>query len=192
MRPCACLIAALFVAAGVPRLSAATEVYVSDSARSSLTFSVRNVFSRVRGEFRKFEARLTFDGANLEQSSVNAVIEVGSIDTNNRERDAHLQKTEFFDAARFSRMTFRSSSWKKTAERDFEVKGDLTIRGVTRPVLLKARFLGSAVGTSATQGPTVWEATTKIDRHEFGIHAYDRLIGAEVEITIHLETVRKS
>jgi polyisoprenoid-binding protein YceI len=169
-------------------LSAAIETYVADPAQTSVNFTVRNVFTRVRGSFKKVDAMLQIDRQNLENSSAEAVIEIASIDTGEGKRDAHLLKPEFFDATKFPNITFASKGWTKTGENTFDVTGDLTIRGVTKPILIKVRSAASPSG--AGQLRSVWEATAKINRHDFGVSAYDKIIGAEVDIAIHVEMVR--
>jgi polyisoprenoid-binding protein YceI len=165
---------------------AAVETYTADPAHSSVNFTIRHFFSEVPGRFTKFEATLTVDRDNLEKSSVEAVIQVPSVDTAEPKRDAHLQKPEFFDAAKFPTMTFKSTSWKKSGDDTYDVTGDLTIKGTTKPAVLKVQSLGFGPGM---QGAMLsgWKATTTVNRDDFGVSAFPKVVGAEVNITINVE-----
>ncbi len=166
--------------------SAAVETYVADPAHSSVNFSIRHFFSEVPGRFTKFTASITVDRDNLEHSSAEATIEIGSVSTMEPKRDNHLQQPEFFDAAKFPTMTFKSKSWIKTGDDVFDVTGDLTIKGVTKEVVLKVTSLGFGPGM---QGAMLsgWKGTTTIQRADFGVSAFPKVVGADVQITINVE-----
>jgi len=170
----------------VSATSAAVETYVTDPAHSSVNFSIRHFFTEVPGRFTKFTATITVDRDNLENSSAEATIDIASVTTAAPQRDAHLQKPEFFDAAKFPTMTFKSKSWKKTGGDTFDVTSDLTIKGVTKEVVLKVTSLGFGPGM---QGAMLsgWKCTTTIHRDDFGVSAFPKVVGADVEITINVE-----
>lgn len=172
--------------------SAAVETYVADPAHTSIGFTVRHFFTKVPGRFTKFTATLTVDRDNLETSSAEASIEIASISTTEPKRDAHLQQPEFFDAAKYPTMTFKSTSWKKTGEDAFDVTGDLTIKGVTKPVVLKVKSLGFGPGARPGSQLSGWEATTTIKRDDFGVSAFPKMVGEDVEITINVEAGLKA
>jgi polyisoprenoid-binding protein YceI len=177
------LTAAALVLALVPAFPAAVETYVADPAQSSVEFSVRHFFTRVSGAFRKCDVTLQFDPDNVGRGAVEASIPIASIDTQEKKRDDHLQQPEFFDASKHPVMTFKSRTWQQTADNQFDVTGDLTIKGVTKLVTLKVNLRGR-------DGPTArWEATTRLNRHDFGVSAFGKIIGAEVDVTIKLVTV---
>jgi len=165
---------------------ASVETYVADPAHSSVNFTIRHFFSDVPGRFTKFTSAITVDRDNLENSSVEATIEIASVSTTEPKRDNHLQQPEFFDAAKFPTMTFKSKSWKKTGEDTFDVTGDLTIKGVTKETVLKVTSLGFGPGM---QGAMLsgWKGTTTIHRDDFGVSAFPKVVGADVEITINVE-----
>ncbi len=165
---------------------AAVETYTADPAHSSVTFTIRHFFSEVPGRFTKFDATLTVDRENLEHSSAEATIQVASVDTDQPKRDEHLQKPEFFDAAKFPTMTFKSTSWKKTGEDTFDVAGDLTIKGVTKPAVLKVQSLGFGPGMGGAM-LSGWKGTTTIHRTDFGVEAFPKVVGEDVAVTINLE-----
>jgi polyisoprenoid-binding protein YceI len=172
------------------RVSAATETYVPDPAHSSIGFSIRHFFTKVPGTFTKYTATIVVDRENLEKSSAEANITVASVNTGQPKRDAHLQQPEFFDAAKFPTITFKSKAWKKTGENTYDVTGDLTIKGVTREVTLKVSALGFGPGMQGTM-LSGWEATTKLNRHDFGVNAFKGVVGDDVDITINVEAQLK-
>src|SRR5271170_1613348 len=140
------LVAAALAAGLASAASAAVETYNIDPVHSSVAFSIRHFVSKVPGRFTKFSGTIVVDRDNLENSSVNAVIDVGSVTTDNDKRDAHLKTPDFFDAATYATITFKSTAWKKTGDGTFDVTGDLTIRGVTKQVVLGVTLLGFGPG----------------------------------------------
>jgi len=173
--------------------NAAVETYTIDKVHSSVGFSIRHFVSKVPGKFTNFEGTIEVDREDLAQSSAVATIQVASIDTESQKRDAHLRNADFFDAAKFPTIKFKSKSWKKTGENTFDVTGDLTIKDVTKQVVLNVTSLGFAPGMGGAQ-LSGWEATTKIDKKEFGIkdpQALDAVLGDDVTISIGIEASLK-
>ncbi len=176
-----------------PVISAAAETYIIDASHSSVGFSIRHFVSKVPGKFNRFEGKITFDKADPAASSVEATIQIASIDTENQKRDDHLRNPDFFDAAQFPTMTFKSTAWKKTGENTHEVTGQLTLKGVTKPVTLKVTALGFGPGMGGTQ-LSGWEATTTIDKKQFNMAdpaMLDAALGDDVTITINIEAGMK-
>jgi polyisoprenoid-binding protein YceI len=169
--------------------SAAVETYTIDEVHSSVAFSIRHFVAKVPGKFKKFKGTIRFDRENPAASSAEATIEIASIDTGNQKRDDHLRSGDFFDATQFSTMKFTSKSWKKTADDTYEVSGDLTLKDVTKPVVLKVTSLGFGPGSGGAQ-LSGWEATTKINKKEFNVKdppMLDAALGDDVTITINIE-----
>jgi polyisoprenoid-binding protein YceI len=168
--------------------SAAVETYNIDPVHSNVGFTIRHFVSRVPGQFTKFSGAIKVDRDNLEASSVEATIEVGSVSTNNEKRNGHLQSPDFFDVAKFPAITFKSTSWKKTGEDTYDVTGDLTIHGVTKSVVLKTTLLGFSQGM---MGPVVgFEATTTLNRADYGVNGpamLGKALGEDVPVTIEIE-----
>jgi polyisoprenoid-binding protein YceI len=164
----------------------AVETYTIDPVHSSVGFAIRHFFTNVPGAFTKFSGTITVDRDHLENSSVTAVIDVGSVDTRTEKRDNHLRSPDFFDAAKFPVMTFKSTAWKQTGEGAFDVTGDLTIKDVTKPVVLKVKLLGFGPGM---QGAMLsgWEASTTLNRNDFGITTFPKVLGDDVAVTITVE-----
>ncbi|MFY9924032.1 MAG: YceI family protein [Opitutaceae bacterium] len=183
------LVLAGFAAGLVSAASAAVETYAIDPVHSSVTFSVRHFLTRVPGHFAKFTGTITVDRDNLENSSVVATIDVGSVSTDNEKRDNHLKSPDFFDAAKFDSIAFKSTSWKKTGEGTFDVAGDLTIHGVTKPVVLKVDLLGFGPGMMGAQ-LSGWDASVTLNRRDFGVNGpamLGKALGDDVGVSITIE-----
>jgi polyisoprenoid-binding protein YceI len=157
-----------------------------DPAHSSVGFNVRHFFNKVPGSFSKFEGVIRFDPENVAASSAEATIQVASVNTNAPKRDAHLQNEDFFLSEKFPAITFKSKSWVKTGDNTFDVTGDLTIKDVSREVVLKTTLLGIGPGRP---GKTVsgWEATTTLNREDFGLTYGQGIVGNEVEIVLNIQ-----
>jgi len=168
---------------------AAAETYNIDPVHSSVGFSIRHVFSKVPGNFTKFSGTITLDRADLEKSTVEATIEIKSLDTRSAKRDSDVQGADYFDSANHPTITFKSTSWKKTGADTYDVTGNLTIKGVTKTVVLQTKLLGFGPGLMGAY-VSGWEATTILKRHDFGVAGPAWLgtaIGEEVAVTIGIE-----
>ncbi len=166
---------------------ASADTWTIDPAHSAVGFNVRHFFNKVPGTFNDFTGTISYDPAKPEASSAEATISVSSVDTRSKKRDGHLQSEDFFLTEKFPSITFKSKSWKKTGENTFDVTGDLTIKDVTKEVVLKTTLLG--VGPGARPGKMVsgWEATTTLDRRDFGISYGQGMVGNDVEVTLNIE-----
>lgn len=187
------LVAALaFSIAG--SLHAAAETFEIDGVHSSVNFTIRHLVSKVTGSFTNVTGTLSVDREKLDASSVSATIDANSINTANEKRDNHLKGPDFFDTAKFGSLSFKSTSWKKTGESTFDVTGDLTIHGVTKPVTLKTTLLGFGPGMQPNSEVSGWEASTVINRRDFGVNGpamLGRAVGDEVTISITVEAKKK-
>ena len=177
------------LALGLLASAHAAETYNIDPVHSSVGFSIRHVFSKVPGNFTKFSGTLVVDRADLEKSSVEATIEIKSLDTRSAKRDSDVQGADYFDSANHPTITFKSTSWKKTGTDTYDVTGDLSIKGVTKSVVLQTKLLGFGPGLMGAY-VSGWEATTILKRHDFGVAGPAWLgtaIGEEVAVTIGIE-----
>jgi polyisoprenoid-binding protein YceI len=134
----AVLAAALLAAS--PALAA--DSYSFDKAHTTVMFQVRHIVTNVTGKFKDFDGQILVDKANPAASSVEFTIQAASIDTNEPKRDEHLRSADFFDVANNPKLTFKSTSVKATGKDVYAVTGDLTMRGVTKPVTLTVSYLG--------------------------------------------------
>lgn len=168
---------------------AAVETYKIDPVHSSVGFTIRHFFSNVPGVFTRFSGTIVVDRDNLENSTVEATIEVPSIDTRVEQRDTHLKSADFFDAASFPIIVFKSKSWKKTGDGAYDVTGDLTIKGVTKEIVLKTKSLGFGPGMKGAM-LSGWEATTVIKKADFNVNGpamLGKALGDNVAVTITVE-----
>jgi polyisoprenoid-binding protein YceI len=181
--------------AEIPAPTAAAPVrWQIDASHSELTFRIRHLVSRVSGQFNSWSGTIVADPESLAGGSVSVDIQTASIDTNNERRDTHLRSADFFDAPNHPTITFRST--RVTASgRDIQVHGNLTIRGVTKPVVLQGRMLD--VGGAAGRRRIGFEAQTQIDRMDYGV-SWNRgaegggvVLGDEVTISIAIEAVEQ-
>ncbi len=183
---------ALLSVAPTPAL-AETETYRIDGEHTSIGFKIRHFFSKVPGRFNKFEGQIVLDRENLTKgSSVEFTIDTASIDTNDDSRDKHLRSDAFFDAENHPKMTFKSKKVRSAGKNKLKIDGDLTIRGITKPVTLDVDVLGFGKGYGFRGG---FEVRTTIDRHEFNVSWNDIVEGAgvlgdDVEILMNIEAVR--
>lgn len=166
-----------------------------DRAHSQVKFSVRHLgFTNVEGNFGEFDAALTFDPADLTSVQAEARIETASINTGIAKRDEHLRSADFFDAANHPQITFVSKGVKDVQGKTFKLAGDLTIRGITRPVVLDAELLGTTMAMGKEVSAIT--ASTTINRHDFGLtwnsltEAGGVIVGEDVKITIDVEATR--
>jgi polyisoprenoid-binding protein YceI len=171
--------------------SAAPSEWKIDSDHSAAQFSVRHLaVSNVRGEFGNVSGRIVFDEANPSKSTIEATIDATTINTRVAGRDEDLKSASFFDVAKYPTITFRSTSVRPAGPNAFEVSGNLTIHGVTRPVVLHVDSPPSVKNARGVERRGA-EATTKLSRKEFGVSADPGIVGDEVQVTIDLEAVRR-
>ena len=174
-----------------------TSTWTLDPTHSIAEFSVKHlIVTTVKGRFRELEATLNIDEGAIENSSVTASIDVASIDTNLADRDAHLRSDDFFNAEQFPKITFRSKRVEKVGDEKYLVHGDLTIRDVTKPVVLDAEFEGQ-IDDPWGNRRAAFTGTTQISRKEFGVK-WSQLLetgGAVVsdnfKITLHIEAIEQ-
>ena len=145
------------------------ETYKFDPTHSKIAFQLRHLLGTARGEFHKFSGTIDFDREHPDRSSVTAIIQVASIDTKIAKRDQHLRSADFFDAAKFSEITFRSRAVKRTGANSGDITGDLTMHGVTRPMTLHVKLASPITGESVP-ARTRWQVTTDpIHRKDFNL-----------------------
>lgn len=146
-----------------------TGTYALDTAHTRLGFVARHAMvTKVRGAFNEFEGAASIDGDNPANSTVTVTIDVASIDTRNGQRDEHLRGNDFLDVPNHPKITFVSTSVQHLGGNDFEVTGDLTIRGVTKQVVLPLEFQGSAKDPFGNIR-VGFEGSIAINRSDYGV-----------------------
>jgi polyisoprenoid-binding protein YceI len=167
-----------------------------DPGHSLVGFNVRHFFSRTPGRFKDFSGTIQLDEKNLAASSVEVTIQAASIDTEHERRDGDLRSANFFHTDTFPTITFKSTKVVPGPDKSFLIYGDLNMRGVTKPVTLEATMMGVgeiAMGGRPPRTIAGFEATTKVDRKDFGIvwnRVLDQggtMLGDEVTITLQVE-----
>jgi polyisoprenoid-binding protein YceI len=182
-----------FALAAVAALPLFADTYTIDKDHSEATFQVRHLVSKVSGKFDDFNGSINLDPKNPAASSVEFKIKAASINTGVADRDQHLRTPDFFDAAKYPEITFKSTSIKPSGKRDvYNVTGNLTMRGVTKQVTLPVTFLGF-IRDPWGNDKAGFSLTTTVNRKDYGINwnkALDNggvLLGDDVDISINLE-----
>ena len=172
------------------------ETYSVDVSHSEVSFRIRHFVSKTPGKFTDYSATVELDPESLERSTVDFVVQAGSIDTDHEERDEHLRSPDFFWVERHPTLSFKSTRIRNVGGDRFEVTGVMEIRGIEKTITVPVEFFGFVEdpwgGTRAG-----FESTFTIDRKDYGIEwnkALDTggvILGDEVSVTLNLELVRK-
>ncbi len=166
---------------------AQADEYKFDTAHTQIFFKVNHMgFSTSTGQFIDFDGSFDFNEKDFSKSSVNVTIQVDSVDLSNHEKwNEHVTGKDFFDAASYPTITFKSTGVEKTGTKTFAVTGDLTIKGKTKPAVLDVTF--NKAGEAFGKQKAGFSATTTITRTDFGVDAYAPAVGVEIPITIEVE-----
>ena len=179
-------------------LSAFASTWTLDPDHTAAQFKVRHLMiSNVKGVFEKISGTLNLDDKDVTKSKVDVVIDIASINTNIKKRDDHLRSADFFDAAKFPSMTFTSNKVEKNGTDKLKVTGNLTIKGVTRPVVLNVEGLTAEIKDPMGNVRRGASASTVVNRKDFGVNWNKTMdnggavVGEEVAIQIEVEFIRK-
>jgi polyisoprenoid-binding protein YceI len=166
-----------------------------DTSHSHIGFSVKHMMiATVRGEFKAYTGTLALDTDDLTQSVFTGEIDIASIDTREPKRDEHLRSADFFDAEAHPTMTFQSTRIERVDGNDYRIVGDLTIKGITKEVVLEAEFAGihkDPWGNTRTG----FTASATLDRKDFGLswnaalETGGVLVGEKVKLSLDIEAV---
>jgi polyisoprenoid-binding protein YceI len=167
--------------------------WVFDKAHTTVGFVARHMLSKVRGRFNEFDGKVVI-GDELGDSSVEIEIDASSVETKTDMRDNHLRSGDFFDVERFPKITFRSREVRPTGGNTFQLVGDLTIKDITREVVLDAEFLGWGPGAAADYPSlAAFSASTEVDREDWdltwnmAVETGGFLVGKRVKLEIDTE-----
>ena len=168
--------------------------YKIDPAHSRIGFAVRHLeINWVEGRFKEFQGTIHYDDKDMTKSTVEFTAKVASVDTEVEARDKHLRTADFFDAEKYPELTFKSTGVERKGKGGYVLRGDLTMKGVTKPVALPFNVAGAVKDPWGNTRFGV-EAETKINRRDFGINYGNAFaggldVGNEVTVTLQLEAV---
>ncbi|MES2063861.1 MAG: YceI family protein [Bacteroidota bacterium] len=175
----------------------ATTKWVLDPMHSEVQFKVKHlVISTVSGFFKSFEGELTTENEDFTGAEINFSLDVNSIDTTQPQRDEHLKSAEFFDAATYPKISFKSTSFTADGD-DYKLVGDLTIKDVTKPVTLAVEYGGNA-GDFYGNTKAGFEVTGKINRKEFGLtwdgvtEAGSIVVGEDIKLSMNIQFAKQA
>jgi polyisoprenoid-binding protein YceI len=176
---------------GVGQAMAADYVIDKQGQHAFVLFKISHIgFGWLYGSFRDFDGKLSFDEKSPEASKVSVTINTESVDSNHAERDKHLRSPDFLDVAKYPTATFESTSVKSTGKGSADVTGNLTLHGVTRPVVIHAKMLGE--GKDPWGGYRVgFEGSTTLKLKDFDIQRDLGPASQEVEMIISFDAVRQ-
>ena len=188
---------ALAIAITLPVLAHA-DTWQIDPAHTNVEFSVRHMMiSNVKGQFQKTSGTITINGNDPTSAKIDATIDAASINTRVDKRDAHLKSPAFLDVDKFPTITFKSTKVEAAGPGKWKVTGDLTLHGVTKPVVLDVEGTGTPITDPMGNTRAGASATTKIDRKDFGLvwnqplETGGVMVGDDVAISIDVEAIKK-
>jgi polyisoprenoid-binding protein YceI len=184
----------LFVTAALMSVMvSAQNVWNLDKAHASLGFKVTHLLiSEVDGSFKGFDVKITGAKDDFSDATIEVTVDVSTINTNSTDRDGHLKSADFFDVAAYPTITFKAKSLQKLEGKNYRLAGQLTMRGITKPVTLDVTFYGTAIHPYIKKTVAGFKATAKINRTEFGIGSSTpaAIVGDEIQIEANFEMIK--
>jgi polyisoprenoid-binding protein YceI len=169
------------------------QTWTLDQSHAQLGFSISHLtVSEVEGTFRSFNATIIASKEDFSDAVIELTAEVNSIDTDNEKRDEHLRNPDFFDAAKYPTLIFKSKSFKKVTDKKYKLVGDLTLHGVTKPVELDVTLNGTAIHPYTKRTIAGFKVSGVIKRSDFDISkdTPSAMLGDEVTITANTEFIK--
>jgi len=170
--------------------------YKIDASHSEITFKVKHLMiTNVTGSFQKFDAAMESEAADFSDAKISFEADTDSITTGSEQRDGHLKSEDFFAADKFPKLSFTSTSFKKKSDEEYTLTGDLTIRGVTKPVELAVEY-GGTVTDPYGQVKSGFEINGKINRKDFGLvwsattEAGGIVVSDEVKLHLNVQMIK--
>ncbi|WP_179413391.1 YceI family protein [Mucilaginibacter sp. E4BP6] len=171
--------------------------WVLDPMHSEVQFKVKHlVISTVSGFFKSFEGELDTENDDFTDAKISFSLDINSIDTNQSQRDEHLKSAEFFDAEKYPKISFKSTSFTKAGDDEYKLAGDLTVKGVTKPVTLDVEF-GGAADDFYGNTKAGFEISGKINRKDFGLtwsgvtEAGAVVVGEDIKLLINVQFAKQ-
>lgn len=166
-------------------LLAAAQTYGVDTVHSSVLFKAKRLdVVNVYGRFNGLQGTLTFDSENPANSTIELELKAEAVDTNNERRDNHLRSPDFFDATQFPFIRFKSSQIRRLSENRYEVTGDLSLHGLTRPIVAEVEHVGSASDPRRGTPLIGFETAFTIKRSDWGMNFMLDALSDEIELII--------
>jgi polyisoprenoid-binding protein YceI len=179
-------------------INAAASTWQIDPAHTAAQFAVKHMMiSTVRGEFKGVTGTITWDDSDVRKSSVNVTIDANTVNTGEPKRDGDLKSDHFFDVAEYPTLTFKSTKVEQAGAGKLKITGDLTIRGVTKSVVLDVDGPSASVKDPMGNTRSAISASTKVNRQDFGVKWNANMdgggvvVGDDVNITIDLEMTKQ-
>jgi polyisoprenoid-binding protein YceI len=176
----------------------AKTTWVIDPSHSEIAFKVKHLMiSNVKGQFNEFKGQLVTDGDDFSTAEINFQINPASIDTGVADRDGHLKSPDFFDVENFSEISFTSGKLSKTSDDEYDLEGNLVIKGISQPVKLKVEFGGLMTDPWGNK-KAGFSLNGKINRKDFGLtwnaalEAGGVLVGDEIRINSEVQLLKQS
>jgi polyisoprenoid-binding protein YceI len=190
--------AAAILLSGIPSAHAATSTWQIDPAHTAAQFAVKHfMISTVRGEFKSVTGSIVWDEQDVSKSTVNVSIDATTVNTGEPKRDADLKSDRFFDVAGYPTITFKSTQVQQAGAGKLKVTGDLTIHGITKPVVLDVDGPSASIKDPYGNTRAALSATVKINRQDYGVKWNANMDGGgvvvsdDVNITIDLEMIKQ-
>lgn len=172
--------------------------YKIDTSHSEVAFKVKHMMiTNVTGNFSKFDGEMMSDKDDFSDAKINFEADVNSISTNNEQRDAHLKGDDFFAADKYPVIDFKSTEFKKTGDEDYKLSGDITVRGVTKPITLDVEYGGTVVDPYG-QTKAGFSVKGKLSRKDFGLNwsavteAGGVVVSDDVKLQMEVQFVKQS
>lgn len=176
----------------------ATTKWVLDPMHSEVQFKIKHlVISTVTGSFTSFQGTAQSEGDEFENAQVEFTLDVDSVNTNQEQRDQHLKAEDFFDAAKYPKISFQSTSFTKASGNEYKLTGDLTVKDITKPVTLDVEYGGTAVDFYGNT-KAGFEVTGKINRKEYGLtwggitEAGAIVVGEDVKLVMSVQFAKQA
>jgi polyisoprenoid-binding protein YceI len=172
--------------------------YNIDAAHSEITFKIKHLMiTNVNGRFTKFEGKMVTENDSFENADIDFEADIDSINTNNEQRDGHLRTGDFFDAAQYPKLTFKSTSFEKQSDEIYKLNGNLTLHGVTKPITMSAEFGGASTDFYGN-AKIGFELTGSLKRKDYGLEWNAALetggvaLSDEVKLMLDIQMIKQA
>lgn len=186
------ILSAILMVSAISFVSAQKTTWTLDKAHSKLTFTVVHLLmSEVDGVFKDYSATIMTSKEDFSDAVFELNADLTTVSTNNEMRDGHLQKEDMFNTAQYPTLTFKSTSIKKVGEKSFKLTGDLTIKGVTKEMVLDLKLMGTGTDPMSKKEIVGFKVTGTINRTDFGVGDMpSMMVSEEIQLTAGGEFVK--